>query len=154
MYPCCIISILTGQLSFTIFAPVAIFEIRTILSKICQFRIFSHLFHSTHIQQSGTLHFDATNGWSHKIATFCTSQYVLEAEMVYLFVCHGLITRGHHFNESAKLHHSLTYQIACTVQMYLGLDCYHRSITQFVTWNRLAPHVGATTWFSQTLPLD
>ena len=27
-------------------------------------------------KQSGTLHFDATYGWSQKIATFCTSQYL------------------------------------------------------------------------------
>ncbi len=28
-------------------------------------------------RQSGTLHFDATYGWSHKIVTFCTSEYLL-----------------------------------------------------------------------------
>ncbi len=33
------------------------------------------------VQQSGTLHFDATYGWSHKIATFCTSQYLFQAEI-------------------------------------------------------------------------
>ncbi len=33
------------------------------------------------LEQSGTLHFDATYGWSRKIATFCPSQYLLQAEI-------------------------------------------------------------------------
>ena len=33
-------------------------------------------------RQSGTLHFDATYGWSHKIATFCTTQYLFKISML------------------------------------------------------------------------
>ncbi len=54
-------------------------------------------------KQSGTLHFHTTYGWSHKIAT---SQYLLQAEMVCLFNCYGVLTREHHFNDFAKLHHN------------------------------------------------
>ncbi len=51
------------------------------------------------INQSGTLHFDVTHGWSCKIATYCTSQYY-----------YGALTRWHQFNDFAKSHHYLKYQ--------------------------------------------
>ena len=50
-------------------------------------------------KQSGTLHFGATYDWSDKIATFCTSRYLLQAEMVCLINFYGVLTRGHHFND-------------------------------------------------------
>ncbi len=85
------------------------------IAKICNFWTFRSVTQLTdatfkHCKQSGTLHFDATYGRSHKIVTFCTLQYLLQAEMVNLFICYGVLTRGHHFNDFAKSHHNLTYQ--------------------------------------------
>ncbi len=69
-------------------------------------------------RQSGTLHFYATYGWSRKIVTFCTSKYLLQAEIdtVHsykpnnLFNCYGVLTRGHHLSDFAKSHNNLMYQ--------------------------------------------
>ena len=56
-----------------------------------------------------------------KMRKFCTSEYLLRAEVHNLFGCYGSLTRGHHFNDFAKSHQNLTYQTDYQSKMFVSI---------------------------------